>query len=444
MTLVLVAMFLIIFVGLAGQVSRTYQQGVGQSRSEMAFQIAEAGLNYGRWRLAHDGSDFTPEMGEVNDQFAGTLGSYELTFTPQAGSSIVLISSTGTAAGAAEEVTLHARYGIPSLARYASITNGDVWYGGAISGAAHANGGIRMDGQSESLMTSAKGTYICQPHHDCDYEEKPGVWGSGTTQELWEFPVAPVNYAALTLDLLDLQAQAEVTNTDYGPSGNFGYHLLFQENNTYSIYRVTSLGPNVLSAFSNNDWQYTSHDIGNKVLVHTRAVPSGGVIFVDDNRLWVSGAVRDRVTVAAGELDDTPADNNADIIITGDISYGGVVDGSRAFGAVAQNNVLIPWSGAENELEINGAFIAQNGRFGRRYYPNCCGSQAHRLKASLVRYGMVASNQVPVTAWVDEGGNVVSGYLQGQATYDSNLLYQPPPYFPTTGQYQFLSWEEVD
>lgn len=444
MTLVFVSMFLIIFVGLVGVVSRTYQQGVKQARSERAFQVAEAGLNYGRWRLAHDGEDFNTETNTIDDQFAGTLGSYEVSFEPQAGSSIVIITSVGEVDNGAQEVTLKARYGIPSLAKYASVTNGDVWYGGAINGAVHANGGIRMDGQSDSLMTSAKGTYICQPYHDCDYEEKPGIWGTGQLQELWEFPVSPVNYAGLTLDLIDLQGVAEETNTDYGPSGAFGYHVLFNANNTYSIYTVTSLGPNVLSAFSNNDWQFTSHDIGTKTLVETRVVPSGGVIFVEDNRLWVSGAIRNRVTVAAGELDDTPADNNADIIITGDISYGGVTDGSRTFGAVAQRNVLIPWSGAENDLLLDGAFIAQNGRFGRRYYPNCCGSQAHRLKNSLIRFGMIASNQVPVTAWVDDAGTVTSGYMQGQATYDSSLLYQPPPYFPTTGQYQFISWEEVE
>jgi len=27
--------------------------------------------------------------------------------------------------------------------------------------------------------------------------------------------------------------------------------------------------------------------------------------------------------------------------------------------------------------------------------------------------------------------------------YDSKLTYNPPPYFPTAGEYQFLGWEEL-
>jgi len=301
-----------------------------------------------------------------------------------------------------------------------------------------------MDGSSDSLMTSAKETYVCQPHHGCADELKPGIWGSGVIQELWEFEVPPVNYAALTLSLIDLKAQAETSTTYYGPSLVFGYHVQFNADSTYSIYRVTTLGPNVWSWTPETSWQFISHDIGTKELVETKAVPDGGVIFVEDDRLWISGDIRDRVTVAAGELDDTPADNSADVIITGDISYDGVVDGSRAFGAVAQNHVLLPWSGAEDDLRLDGAYIAQNGRFGRRYYPNCCGSQAHRLKTQMVRYGMIASSLVPVTAWVDGSGQVISGYQTGQSSYDPNLLYLPPPYFPTTGEYQFISWEQVE
>jgi hypothetical protein len=175
------------------------------------------------------------------------------------------------------------------------------------------------------------------------------------------------------------------------------------------------------------------------VLIETRDVPSGGVIFVDD-RAWVNGDIRDRVTVAAGVYPATPS-TYADIIVNGNISYGGVKDGTRIFAAVAQRHILIPWSGAPDNMQMDGAYVAQNGSFHRRYYPNCCGAQAHRLKNSLTRFGMVASNGVPATAWV-EGGNVISGFQTGQAAYDTNLLYGPPPYFPANSQYELISWEE--
>ena len=51
MTLVFVSMFVVIFSGLTGMVSRTYHETVLQAHDELAFQVAESGLNYARWRL---------------------------------------------------------------------------------------------------------------------------------------------------------------------------------------------------------------------------------------------------------------------------------------------------------------------------------------------------------------------------------------------------------
>lgn len=443
MVLVFVSMFAVIFIGLSGFIGRSYHEAVLQSQDELAFQVAEAGLNFARWRLAHEPDEFEAESRAVTDQFAGQLGTFTVTFAvPQPGSTVVEITSRGrTSAQPAREVTLRARYGQPSLARYASITNNDVWYGGQISGPVHANGGIRMDGQSDSLMTSAQETYACQPYHGCraPFETKPGVWGSGEIQSLWDFPVPVVDYNALTLDLLAMRDAAQAAGTYLAPSRAFGYEVVFNSNNTYAVYRVTSLGPRVWSWWE-GVWERLSHDVGSRQLLATRAVPSNGVIYAEDT-VWVRGDVRDRVTVAAGVFPDSPA-TNVNIILNGSLGYGGVTDGSRAFAAVAQRHVLLPWSGVPDVMQLDGAFVAQRGSFHRRYYPDCCGAQAHRLKTSLMRYGMIASNGVPATAWVDGSGRVISGFRSGQSAYDPYLRYGPPPYFPTSGQYEFISWEE--
>jgi hypothetical protein len=458
MTLVFVTMFVVIFGALTGLVTRSYHQAVLQAQDELAFHIAEAGLNYGRWRLAHAPNSLTSETRDVTDQFAGVLGSYTLTFTaPVSGSTIVLITSEGkTAAQPTRAVRVRARYGIPSLAKYAAITNMDVWYTSEIKGVVHANGGIRMDGESDSLMTSAKATYTCQPNHGCNpAQTKPGIWGSGERAELWEFPVAAIDYNELSSDLVSLKQQAQSTNTYYGPSGVFGYHLVFNSNNTYSLYRVTRKGSLVCSWFpegrqnvsgcptsSTGTWERNSYDIDTQVLVETKAVPANGVIFTEDT-LWLNGSVMGRVTVAAGRFPDAPS-TNADIILNGDITYSDVRDGSRALGVIAQRHALIPWSAAEDRLELDGAFIAQKGRFGRRYYcPSGCNASPHILKSKLELYGMIASNLSPATAWGDGSGQVISGYRERELTYDPYLLYQPPPHFPTTGNYEFISWEEL-
>lgn len=440
MTLVFVTMFGVMFIGLSGLTGRQFHQGALQSQDERAFQIAESGLNYARWRLAHNTEDFSQEVRTFNDPLEGEAGSFDVQFeAPTPGSTIVEITSVGaTKEQPTRDVTLKARYGIPSLAKYASITNSDVWYGGQISGDVHANGGIRMDGTSDSIVSSARQTYICQPSHGCSSEEKPGVWGTGEKSELWEFPVPVVDYNAITLDLLSMQSVAQNANTYWGPSGAHGYHAMFNSNNTVSIFMVSQKASPVWSWTAETGWEYSSYDIGAQTLLETIQVPSGGILYFEDT-LWISGTVQNRITVAAGRFPDSPS-TNADIIIHGNVTYEGVHDGSRVFGAIAQRHVLIPYSGAPDNLQLDGAYIAQKGRFGRRYY----GAGAHTIKTSMNRYGMIASNMVPVTAWVNGSGQVISGYQQGESSYDSYLLYGPPPYFPTSGQYEFLSWEQVE
>lgn len=440
MTLVFVSMFLVIFVSLTGLVNRSYHEGVLQAQDETAFQVAESGLNYARWRLAHDPDNFDNETRTVTDQQAGSLGTYELTFEPPpTGSTVVEITSVGqTVQQPTRNVTLTARYGRPSLARFTAVTNSDVWYGSQVKGPVHANGGIRMDGTSDSTVSSAKETYACQPYHGCSspYQTKPGVWGTGVLQELWEFPAPAIDYQSLTVDLLAMRTAAQAADMYYGPSGSFGYQIIFDDDNTYAISRVTGVGPSVYSYFSDTGYEWRRDDVTATELVEIQAVPTNGIIYVEDD-VWIHGDIRDRVTVAAGAFPDTPS-TNVDITLDGDISYGGVRDGTRSFGVVAQRHIRIPYTTAPDQMELEGAFVAQKGSFHRRYYP----SGAHRLKTQLSRYGMIASNGVPATAWLNGSGTVISGFQQSSSEYDPYLRYAPPPYFPTSGQYEFISWEE--
>ena len=440
MTVVLLGMFTIMFASLANVTSLQYQQGGLAAQDETAFQIAEAGLNFARWRLSHEPENFSSITQDVTDPLAGVLGSYTLTFVaPDEGSTVVTISSVGHTANApVRDVTLEATYGIPSLSQFVILSHSDAWYDGEIHGRVHSNGGIRMDGVSDSVMTSAKETYTCQDFHGCHNQTKPGIWGDGSDSSLWQFPVPPVDYEGLTIDLLTMKEASQTAGTYLAPSGAQGYHIVFNANDTYSVYRVDTKTDVVRSYFEETGWEWMSHDIATETLVSTSAVPDEGIIYVEDT-LWVQGDIRSRIAIATGRFPDTPS-TNTDLIINGNISYGGVTDGTRMLGAVAQGNVLIPYSAAPDVLQMDGAYIAQNGRFGRRYYS----SGAYKLRASITRFGMVGSNLTPITAWADSNSPVHSGYEQSTATYDPNLLYAPPPFFPTSGEYQFLSWSRKE
>lgn len=438
MTLVFVVLFTVLFASMSGLISRQYHESTLQKNNETAFQIAEAGLNFARWRLAHNAQDLSSATKTLSDQFAGALGTYSLTFSADPSSSIVTITSVGDSIKApGRTITLTARYGIPSLAQYASITNSDVWYSGTMKGPIHSNGGVRMDATSDSTVSSAKATYVCQPMHGCNNVTKAGVWGTGQDANLWQFPAPPVDYNAISQGLLAMKNVAIAANTYYGPSGVFGYHLVFNTNNTYDLYQVKKKTANISSYTAEKGWESSSFDIGQEALIVSgKAVPAGGILYFEDT-VWVQGSIRSRISIAAGVFPDSTA-TNADIIINGSITYDGVKDGTRVFGAVAQRDVLLPYSGAANVLEMDGAFIAQKGKFGRHYYS----SGSYILRQALNQYGMIASNTVPVTTWVNGSGQVVSGYQGGSSEYDSHLLYGPPPYFPTSGQYEFISWDQ--
>jgi type II secretory pathway pseudopilin PulG len=73
------------------------------SNSEQALQIAEAGIDYYRWHLAHAPTDFLdgtatsgPYIHNFNDKNGNVIGTFTLNITaPSLGSTLVTIQSTG-------------------------------------------------------------------------------------------------------------------------------------------------------------------------------------------------------------------------------------------------------------------------------------------------------------------------------------------------------------
>jgi type II secretory pathway pseudopilin PulG len=170
---------------------------------EQAFQIAEAGANYYQWRLAHFATDYYdgnatstspgPYIHDFIDKDTNKkIGEYSLQITPPSvGSTIVTIKSTGyTLQNPNTKRTITVRYGVPSLAKYAFLTNTDVWVGDteSINGEMHANGGIHFDGTGNALITSSKTTYTCQTYHGCSPSESTKVNSSCRILSLWKNP----------------------------------------------------------------------------------------------------------------------------------------------------------------------------------------------------------------------------------------------------------------
>jgi hypothetical protein len=104
---------------------------------------------------------------------------------------------------------------------------------------------------------------------------------------------------------------------------------------------------------------------------------------------------------------------------------------------VAQNDIEI-YKASEDDLRIDAALVAQSGRVGRQNYQG--GTDV--TKTTITLFGAIVSNQRYGFAWVDNNGNHAGGYITRNIYYDNNLLYCPPPYFPTGTEYEQDLWRE--
>jgi hypothetical protein len=278
------------------------------------------------------------------------------------------------------------------------------------------------------------------------------VWGVGGDQDLWDFPVSNIDFDKVTTDLKALQTLAENSACGggedcYWKQRGLGYHIVFLANGTFNLYRVNKL-ENPIWGYDGEDWKREADDIDEESLEGNYIIPQNcGIIMVEDD-LWIEGTVKGKVTVAAARFPATG--NTPKIIINGDLKYL-AKDGSSVLGIISQSHIYVPLYAAKDNLEIDGALMAQNGHVFRKHY--CRGgscshdvpqeARGYILRNSISLYGSIITNTTWTWTWVNGSGQTISGYRNTSTTYDPNLIYNPPPGFPGTGEYQILRWEET-
>lgn len=464
--LVTATLFLVMAGGMASvglYQNRLYSQEISKHQS---IHIAEAGVNYYRWHLAHDPDDFMDGTGSdpggggqpygpyIHDFTApgsNSTGKYSLEITPPVtGSTIVKIKSTGWLDSYPNvKRTIEVRYGIPSLAHYSFLTNTNTWFGVGenVVGEMHSNGGIRMDGINDSIVTSARQDFSCPVGFGCNTQatcespcswitasstcQCPAIFGEGPNSSLWNYPVPNINFNSMTMVLSEINDNAGVKLTTSG--SNKGYHIIFKSDGHFDARLVKNL--QTAERQYNDSWTgfaNIAEDINSEGPAVDYAIPANGLIFVENGDVWVEGTVNGRVTLGAGTFPDN-ASKRRSIFIKDNLRYL-ARDGSNSLGLMAQQDVKI-LKNAPSNLVIDGILLAQNGRVFRNYY------ETHALKNNIEVYGGIITNQTWTWSWTS-GGSVIDGYATSNSIYDPNLTYSPPPSFPTSGEYAFISWEE--
>jgi hypothetical protein len=459
LVLVFAAVFFTLVSALAGFIFVEKRANLAEENRQKALNIAEAGLEYYKWHLAHfpndlqDGTNHAgPYAHAYQDPASGTIGTFSLDIQGQnfCGSvNSVTITSTGWSVNdASYKRILIATYARPSVADYSTIVDANVWAGAdrIIQGPYHSNGGIRMDGTHNAPVTSGVATWICTSQFGCSGNQtQNGVFGAGSNPSLWNYPVPPVDFNGITVDLTHLKGYATSSGGVYlAPSSNYGWYLTFNSNGTFTAKKVTSI-TTVWGYSTDTGWVQENSVMAGTGSPTTYTIPATcPVVFAEDN-VWVDGVVSGKVVLAAADVTNANVDRS--VILNGNLTNAN--QSGDGITVIGENNNLVGLA-TPDTMTIRGIFIAQKGKFGRNHYE---ASGTHGLPSALDGYvtrsvlntfGTVVSKGRVGTKWTSGSPPVfVSGYAQRNDSFDRALSAAPPPFTPSTSSdFIFKSWQE--
>lgn len=452
--------FLLLLSGLFGFLLVQFRQSAQRVSWNEALHIAETGIEYYKW-CANNGiesscatqKDYYNAQGQKRGRFSLEV---EQHVSCGEANAFTVTSSGRTDRFPGVTRTVKATIAKTSVAKYAFLLNDNVWAGSdrEIRGPYHSNGGIRMDGENQSLVTSAQQEWVCTSSFGCGTCPTdatpacriegsrclcPGVFTTtaNAKTDLFASPVPPFDFAGITVDLAQMKETAQNSGIYLPPSGTIdsraqGYHLVFLPNGSFEARIITELSPTLAYSLEEG-WHYDYFTITSEYPYATFTPPSScSVVFVEDT-IWVEGQVRGKITVASANTTDLGAATSA--VLPGNITYT-ALDGSDGLALIVENNILLgPQS--PDTMELRGVFVAQKGRFGRNHYP-------WNIKSKLEISGSIVSNGRVGTKW-SSGGRVVSGYMQRENYFDPFLVYLPPPFVPSIApDREIINWEEVE
>ncbi|HOX30525.1 MAG TPA: hypothetical protein P5080_05030 [Candidatus Paceibacterota bacterium] len=458
------AVFLVLIGALFGLILMQLRHSAQKVSWNQSLNIAEAGVEYYRWCLNHGVEAGCSGTKDYLDNNGNSIGKFTID-SDSAEMCGQVIQRTITSVGwtnnyPSSKRTIRVLYAKDSIAKYSYILNSNVWIGDdhIINGPYHSNGGIRMDGSNQSLISSAAvrnnaGEWICTSSFGCNpcptgdgcYTSGgncicPGVFTTtdNPTVSLFKYPTPPFDFNAITIDLAMIKDKAQNGGGLYFPKsvdlvpGSKGYHLKFLSNGRVEVWAVRALQQT--NGYSEEEgWQQDRFTINNESLYGTYSIPADcSVIYLEDN-LWVEGTVKGKVVVASADLININVDTS--IVLPSNITYS-TYSGSDGLALIAEKNVLIgPQS--PNNMELHTIIVAQKGRFGRNHYPN-------NFRDSLTIYGSIISNGRVGTQWTS-GSQIVSGYTNRYTYYDRNQVYNPPPFIASTSSdFKIVRWQEID
>jgi len=369
--------------------------------SSMAHNIASAGTNMAARALWEN-----PlwSAGFSNKKFAD--GTFNSTVT-SAGINQIRLTTTSKFQG--ETVTISVLLQPSSFSRFGYYSNieGNIWWisGDTVWGPMHTQDNLRVSGKPVFMQrtTSLKNIMYYNGPPPKDNPQFLGGYESGVNVSL------PSNLNPL------VTAASNGGRVFNGPDS---VYIQFQSNGNVKWKQGAGASWNVdpLASFSPN-----------------------GVIYANGTNVHVSGTLSGRVTLGAGG--STGANKQGNIFIDDDIYY---ADDPRTgpstdvLGLVAENNILISNNSTNNgnDMIIQASCFSRSGGFTAENY----GSRGVEGRIQLLG-GIQQNRRGAVGTFSGSPPTLNNGFLKNYL-YDARLMYDAPPFFPTTGNYEIISWFE--
>jgi len=504
--LIIMTIISILLVSILRYISSQIKYGSYSYYREESFQIAEAGVNFFKWYLAkemetrttpQDINDFwengspigvthdcDEEGAYVVDYESGEVsGKYCIEVSPpDEWSTIFTVRSVGwTNREPDAKRTIQVRFRRPSWSEYMIVGNQQFILNDETiaHGKLHSNEGISFNGVAYNIVSSEQETYSYTGGiFGIGSGTKPGVWTYwsdeynntqdknvfqagkqvGTSQGAthWDFPsVDPyINYAkSESLEGISPPSVPCDANGCFFDNTGEGRQIILNGNTmnvcTVNSYCSAQLGCctgflclggyfdkySVINYKANSGSGTCSSCSAGNSCTRTYTIPTNGSVYVEDN-VWIEGILGNssdhkRLTVVAADMSLSPG--KTIYVGKNNLTYFSY-NGDDMLGLLAQNNIEIIRKSQDN-LRIDGSLMAKSGRVGRDTYlldfPN-----------SVTFYGSIVSN-----GRFNVGKSIIStidtGYQNAYLNFDNNLLYYPPPFFPTGSQYLLDLWEEL-
>ncbi len=461
-----------------------------QREGATAFNIAESGAEIAAMWLKDQA--YPPSTADPFDPFDGPQdmddGTYTVTIVPAADNPTSYLKTyrivcVGDALGATKTIELVVKQA--SFGRYAYFTNrevssisgGAIWWkaGERVDGPAHSNNyngsnfNVNYNGSSAPIfldMVTGSGPTINytpgRPQNETTFKK---VFLDGSKG--YKLNVTPIMLPPST----DIQKNAAWGNSGGYPTTT-GVYLRTGANGGVYVrgdaamqLSVNGFGNQVVTVTQGSNTTAITFDKVTGAVTSTGPLGSGsvssaaclgtGVVYCTGNITSLKGTVADN-WVMSGDIRARSAMTIANDVnagkymkVTDNLVYNTRPDKTQDRTATANllagtlglvSKDLRISSSAPRNLEIDAVCLAggQNTSGGSFYVENYDSkTPTGTLK---VLGGIIQKDRGPVGTFNSSTGQMVTGYAKNYS-YDPRLATDPPPFYPTTGQYDRLSWQ---